>query len=68
MSQRLQAAKMLLQGKTYNEIVEETKNKTPAENSGKSSSSKDLNNEGGRPALDDTQKSEKTEANQKAEG
>lgn len=50
------------------EVAGETKNKTSGENGGKSSSGKDLNNEGGRPALDGTKKSEKTEANQKAEG
>jgi hypothetical protein len=50
------------------DVANETKNKTSEENTGKSPSGKDLNNEGGRPELDDTQKSEKTEANQKAEG
>lgn len=50
------------------EVAGETKNKISAENGGKSSSGKDLNNEGGRPTLADTKKSEKTEANQKAEG
>ena len=51
-----------------NEVAAEGKSKTSGENTGKSSSGKDLNNEGGRPTVDDTKKSEKTEANQKAEG
>jgi hypothetical protein len=51
-----------------NEVATEGKSKTSGENTGKSSSGKDLNNEGGRPTVDDTKKSEKTEANQKAEG
>ena len=51
-----------------NEVAAEGKNKTSGENIGKNVSGKDINNEGGRPAKDDTQKSEKTEANQKAEG
>ena len=50
------------------EVAGETKNKSSAENGVKNSNGGDLNNEGGRPTLDDTQKSEKTEANQKAEG
>lgn len=50
------------------EVARETKNKTSAEKEGKSSNGGDLNKEGGRPKLADTKKSEKTEANIKAEG
>ena len=50
------------------EVASEKKNKTSAEKEVKSNSGGDLNKEGGRPVLADTKKSEKTEANQKAEG
>ena len=50
------------------DIISEGKNKTSEENTGNNSEGKDLTNEGGRPTIDDTKKSEKTEANQKAEG
>lgn len=52
------------------EVAEESKNKNEksGENTGKSSSAQDLSNSGGRPTLDDKDKSEKTQANIKAEG
>ena len=50
------------------DVAEESKNKKSGENTGKTSSGGDLNNSGGRPSLDDKEKSEKTQANIKAEG
>ena len=50
------------------DVAEESKNKKTGENTGKTSSGGDLNNSGGRPSLDDKEKSEKTQANIKAEG
>ena len=50
------------------DVAEESKNKNSGENTGKISSGGDLNNSGGRPSLDDKEKSEKTQANIKAEG
>ena len=49
------------------EIADETKNKTSAENKGNNKNIEDIMNEGGRPELDDREKSEKTEANREAE-
>ena len=49
------------------EIVDETKNKTSVENKGNDKNIEDIMNEGGRPELDDKEKSEKTEANREAE-
>ena len=52
------------------DVAEESKNKNgnSGENTGKSSSAQDLTNSGGRPTLDDKDKSEKSQANIKAEG
>lgn len=46
----------------------ENKNEKNAENTIKVNETQDLSNSGGRPTLSDQEKSEKTEANQKAEG
>ena len=52
------------------DVAEESKNKNKnsEENTVKGNDGRDLNNSGGRPTLDDKEKSEKTQANIKAEG
>ena len=52
------------------DVAEESKNKNKnsEENTVKGNNGRDLNNSGGRPTLDDKEKSEKTQANIKAEG
>jgi hypothetical protein len=60
--------KMIPLQSSYTTSGDTIKNETSGEKGEKNSGSRDLNKEGGRPVLDDTKKSEKTEANQKAEG
>ena len=50
------------------DVAAENKNKSSGENTVKSGSNQDLSNSGGRPTLDNKDKSEKTEANEAAKG
>ena len=51
---------------SYTSSNKDIKNTTTEENKTSSSNSGDINNSGGRPELDDTEKSEKTQQNRAA--